>query len=265
MKIPDDCLKGKTALVTGAGSGIGRATAKLLSHAGAKVALIGRTEDELFKVWQEMGAEGAGHLKFVADVTDEGALERAFSEISRQWDGLQIVVANAGINGTWAPLADIKLSEWNETVETNLTGTFLTVRGAYPLLKKTGGSIVIVSSVNGNRIFSNCGATAYSCSKAGQSAFAKMTALEFAKDRIRVNVICPGSIETEIDDSTDKRNLEAFCQEAEYPHGEIPLTGGCPGTAGQVAQLIWFLGSDASNHISGSEIYIDGAQSVLKG
>lgn len=84
MKIPDDCLKGKTALVTGAGSGIGRATAKLLSHAGAKVALIGRTEDELFKVWQEMGAEGAGHLKFVADVTDEGALERAFSEISRR-------------------------------------------------------------------------------------------------------------------------------------------------------------------------------------
>jgi NAD(P)-dependent dehydrogenase (short-subunit alcohol dehydrogenase family) len=265
MKIAADTLKGKNALVTGAGSGIGRAAAKLLGYAGAKVALLGRTEDELLKVWQEMGGAEAGHLMFVADVADEETMKQVFSGISEVWDGLQIVVASAGINGTWAPLAEITLEEWNETLKINLTGTFLTVRGAYNLLKKRGGSVVVISSVNGNRMFSNTGATAYSCSKAGQTAFAKMTALEFAKDHIRVNVICPGSIETDIDDSTDERGLDAIRPAAAYPDGEVPLTGGGPGTAGQVAQLVWFLATDASNHISGSEIYIDGTQSLLKG
>ncbi|MBX3739924.1 MAG: SDR family oxidoreductase [Akkermansiaceae bacterium] len=258
-------MKGKTALVTGAGSGIGRAAAKLLAHAGAKVAVLARSEDELLKVWSEMGGAEAGHLMYVADVSDEEAMKHVFSGIAGVWDGLQVVVANAGINGTWAPLTEISLKEWNETLAINLTGTFLTVRGAHPLLKKRGGSVVVVSSVNGNRMFSNTGATAYSCSKAAQTAFAKMTALEFAKDHIRVNVICPGSIETDIDDSTDERGLDAIRQAAEYPDGEVPLTGGGPGTAGQVAQLVWFLVSDASNHISGTEIYIDGAQSLLKG
>jgi len=265
MKVAGDTLKGKTALVTGAGSGIGRAVAKLLAYAGAKVALLARTEDEVRKVWDEMGGAGAGHLVFIADVSDETAMKRVFEDISVAWDGLQIVVANAGINGTWAPLSQISLEEWNETLGVNLTGTFLTVRGAYPLLHKRGGSVVIVSSVNGNRMFSNTGATAYSCSKAAQTAFAKMTALEFAKDHIRVNVICPGSIETNIDDSTDQRGLDSIRTAAEYPDGEVPLTGGGPGTAGQVAQLVWFLVSDASNHISGTEIYIDGTQSLLRG
>ncbi|RYD35905.1 MAG: SDR family oxidoreductase, partial [Verrucomicrobiaceae bacterium] len=207
MKVAADTLKGKTALVTGAGSGIGRAAAKLLAHAGAKVALLARTEDELRKVWLEMGGAEAGHLMYVADVADEDSMNHVFSGIAAVWDGLEIVVANAGINGTWAPLAEISLEEWNQTLGVNLTGTFLTVRGAYPLMKKQGGSVVIVSSVNGNRMFSNSGATAYACSKAAQTAFAKMTALEFAKDHIRVNVICPGSIETNIDDSTDAHGL----------------------------------------------------------
>jgi NAD(P)-dependent dehydrogenase (short-subunit alcohol dehydrogenase family) len=114
-------------------------------------------------------------------------------------------------------------------------------------------------------MFSNTGATAYSCSKAAQVAFMKMTALEFAKDRIRVNAVCPGSIETSIDDSTNARDLESVRPHVDFPEGEVPLTHGAPGTAGQVAQLIWFLASDASNHISGTEVYIDGAQSVLKG
>lgn len=265
MKVAADTLKGKTALVTGAGSGIGRAASKLLAHAGAKVALVGRTEDELRKVWSDMGGEEAGHLMFTGDVTDEAGMTRIFDHLREKWGSLQIVVANAGINGTWAPLGDITLDEWNETLRINLTGTFLTVKGAHPLLREHGGSVVIVSSVNGNRMFSNTGATAYSCSKAAQTAFAKMTALEFAKDHIRVNVICPGSILTSIDDSTDGRGLDTIRPAVEYPEGEVPLTGGGPGTAGQVAQLIWFLVSDASNHISGSEIYIDGAQSLLKG
>ena len=265
MKVAKDTLKGKTALVTGAGSGIGRATAKLLAFAGAKVALVGRTESELARVMHDVGGEAEGHLMLLADVSSEDEMKQAFSEVERSWGRLDIVVANAGINGVWAPLQEISLEEWNTTLTVNLTGTFLTVRGAFPLLKKQGGSVIIVSSVNGNRMFSNTGATAYSCSKAAQVAFAKMTALEFAKDHIRVNVICPGSIETQIDESTDSRDLESIRPHMELPDGEVPLRGGAPGTAGQVAQLVWFLASDVSNHISGTEVYIDGAQSLLRG
>ncbi len=265
MKIAKDTLKGKTALVTGAGSGIGRASAKLLAFAGAQVAILGRTADELDRVFHEMGGEAAGHLQILADVSKEADIRAAISEISSTLGHLDIVVANAGINGVWAPLDEISVNEWNDTMDVNLTGTFLTVRGALPLLKKKGGSVVIVSSVNGNRMFSNSGATAYSCSKAAQVAFTKMTALELAKDRIRVNVICPGSIETQIDDSTNSRDLDSIRPNVEYRDGEVPLTKGSPGTSGQVAQLVWFLASDASNHISGTEIYIDGAQSLLKG
>lgn len=265
MKIAVDTLKGKFALVTGAGSGIGRAAAKLLAHSGAKVALLGRTEDELEKVMSDIGGEDAGHLLLLADISRESEMRSAFEEIGRRWGRLDTLVAAAGINGVWAPLEEISLEEWETTMAVNLTGTFLTLKGALPFLKKQGGSVVVVSSVNGNRMFSNSGATAYSASKAAQVAFVKMTALELAKDHIRVNAICPGSIETEIDDSTEERDLDSIRPAVDYPDGEVPLTGGNPGTAGQVAQLVWFLVSDASNHISGSEIYIDGAQSLLKG
>jgi NAD(P)-dependent dehydrogenase (short-subunit alcohol dehydrogenase family) len=147
----------------------------------------------------------------------------------------------------------------------NLKGTFLTVKYAVPYLKKQGGSVIITSSVNGTRIFSNTGATAYSCSKAAQVAFTKMVALELAKDRVRVNVICPGGIETDIGENTEPRDLEHVKEPVEYPEGKIALTDGKPGTPEQVAQLVLFLASDASNHITGTEIWIDGAESLLQG
>jgi NAD(P)-dependent dehydrogenase (short-subunit alcohol dehydrogenase family) len=139
------------------------------------------------------------------------------------------------------------------------------VKYAVPHLKKQGGSVIITSSVNGTRIFSNTGATAYSCSKAAQVAFAKMVALELAKHKVRVNVICPGAIESEISDNTTKRNIEREKEPVEFPAGHIPLTGGQPGKAEQVAQLVLFLASDESSHISGTELWIDGTESLLKG
>jgi NAD(P)-dependent dehydrogenase (short-subunit alcohol dehydrogenase family) len=125
--------------------------------------------------------------------------------------------------------------------------------------------VIVTASVNGTRIFSNTGATAYSCSKAGQVAFTKMTALELAPDKVRVNVICPGAITTQIDENTEKRDLEEVRIPVKYPEGSQPLTGGTPGTAEQVAQLVLFLASDASSHITGTEVWIDGAESLLRG
>jgi len=258
-------LDGKTAVVTGGGSGIGRATALRMAKAGAKVALIGQTTDEIFKVLSEMGGEGAGHFAVQADVGNEIEMIAAYESIARHWDRVDIVVANAGINGVWAPLDQIEVDEWDLTLGTNLRGTFLTVKLALPLLKVRGGSVIVVSSINGTRVFSNSGATAYSCSKAAQVAFTKMIALELAKDHIRVNVVCPGAIRTKIEDSTERREIEDLHLPVVFPEGDIPLTGGEPGSADQVAQLIAFLASDAAGHITGTEIFIEGGQSLLQG
>ena len=92
-----------------------------------------------------------------------------------------------------------------------------------------------------------------------------MTALELARHHIRVNAICPGAIETNIEDSTFERDLSSIRYPITYGEGAVPLTKGVPGTAGQVAQLIWFLATDASNHITGTEVFIEGAQSLLQG
>lgn len=258
-------LKGKVALITGAGSGLGKAAAELLAASGAQVGALGRTRDEVARVAEGIAAKGGEAIPLEADVSDHGQVARAIDTLVEHYGRLDIVFANAGVNGVWAPLEELAPEEWTKTLAVNLTGTFLTVKYATPHLKRQGGSIIITSSVNGTRMFSNTGASAYATSKAGQVAFAKMIALELAQARVRVNVICPGAIETSIDENTEQRNLEAVREPVEFPEGKIPLTDGEPGSSEQVAQLVLFLASDASSHISGTEIFIDGAQSLLQG
>lgn len=257
-------LAGRVALITGAGSGIGKAAALLLAKEGAKIAALGRTEDELQDTVAKIQANGGEAIPVDADISQPDEMQQAVQKVINQWGRLDVVFANAGINGVWAPIEELAPEEWNKTIQVNLTGTFLTVKYAVPYLKKQGGSVIITSSVNGTRIFSNTGATAYSCTKAAQVAFTKMVALELAKHRIRVNVICPGAIATNINESTEQRDLEEIREPVEFPEGHIPLTDGKPGSAEQVAQLVLFLASDASNHISGTEVWIDGAESLLK-
>jgi NAD(P)-dependent dehydrogenase (short-subunit alcohol dehydrogenase family) len=258
-------LEGKVALVTGAGSGIGKAAALRLAREGARVGLLGRTEDELRETADEIRNGGGESLVLVADVSIPDEMESAVRKLGEAWGRIDMVFANAGINGVWAPIEELSPEEWDRTIRINLKGTFLTVKYAAPFLKRRGGAVVITASVNGTRIFSNTGASAYSSSKAGQVAFAKMMALELAADRVRVNVICPGAIDTEIQDNTEERDLEEVKEPVEYPEGKIPLTDGKPGRAEQVADLVLFLMSDASGHVSGTEVWIDGAQSLLVG
>jgi len=251
--------------VTGAGSGIGAAAAERLARAGARVAALGRTADELQKVVDRIKGAGGDARVVLADVADAGQVRRAVEDTVAAWGRLDVVFANAGINGVWAPLEELDPEEWDRTLAINLRGTFLTVKYAVPHLKRRGGAVVITSSVNGTRIFSNTGASAYATSKAGQVAFCKMAALELAKHRVRVNVICPGAIETEIEENTEKRDVEREKEPVEFPAGKIPLTDGKPGTAAQVAELVLFLASDASSHITGTEMWIDGGESLLVG
>ncbi len=256
-------LEGKVVLVTGATAGIGEASAKLFAQQGAKVAVLGRDKEKTAKVVEEIGENA---FAVIADLGSPGEMKKAFDDTVAHFGKLNAVFANAGTNGTWAPIEELTPEEWDKTQQTNLRGTFLSVKYAIPHLKASGGGAIVVNaSVNGTRIFSNAGASAYSSSKAGQVAFAKMAALELADSRIRVNVLCPGAITTEIETKMETRDLDSIKEPVEFPEGEIPLTDGKPGTAEQVALLAQFLLSDASSHISGTEIWIDGAQSLLQG
>jgi NAD(P)-dependent dehydrogenase (short-subunit alcohol dehydrogenase family) len=256
-------LKDTIALVTGAGSGIGAAAALELARNGADVIVVSRTAEEVEAVAARIEALGRKSMAVAADVADERQMSRLFQRIQRRFGRLDFVLANAGINGVWAPIEELKPAEWDETIRINLRGTYLTAHHAVPLMKKAGGSIAITSSINGTRTFTTAGASAYSSTKAGQLALGQMLALELARYKIRVNVICPGAIGTEIGDNTRKRSTAKAKVPAKFARGTVPLTGGKAGTAQDVAKLAVFLASDRSKHISGTPIWIDGAQSLL--
>ncbi|MFF2321830.1 SDR family oxidoreductase [Agrobacterium sp. NPDC058088] len=255
----------KVALVTGAGSGIGRATALHLSAAGFSVGLLGRTETELNDVSSQIGSGSGASKVLVADVADEAAMRRAVAALVEEFGRLDVVVANAGVNGVWAPIDELEPSDWDDTIRINLRGTYLTIHASVPHLKAAGGgSIIIVSSINGTRTFTSPGATAYSVTKAGQLAMAQQLALELGRHRIRVNAVCPGEIETAINENTDIHGREKTEVPVHFPAGDIPVTGGVAGMSEDVAELIGFLASDASRHITGTPVWIDGGQGLLR-
>ncbi|WP_269542458.1 SDR family oxidoreductase [Cerasicoccus fimbriatus] len=257
-------LKGRVALVTGGGEGIGRASALALAKAGAKVGVLGRTMENIQKTADEIQDAGGEALPVLADITEADKMQAAMDELVEAYGRLDIVFANAGINGLWAPIEEMSPEDFAKTININVNGTFHTLKFAYPYMKENGGSMIVTASINGTRVFSNTGATAYSASKAAQAAMVKMLALEFASERIRVNVICPGAIESSIDDNTSHGSHDAG-EPVEYPEGQVPLTDGKSGSAEDVAKLVLYLSSDDSRHVTGTEIFIDGAQSLLIG
>jgi NAD(P)-dependent dehydrogenase (short-subunit alcohol dehydrogenase family) len=255
----------KVALVTGAGSGIGRATAIRLARAGATVGLLGHTKADLAEVADEIAQSGGVGLPLLADVADVNDMSEAVTTLIEHTGALQLVFANAGINGVWAPIDELKPEEWDRTIAVNLRGTYLTLHSTVPHLKRAGGgSIVLNASINGTRTFSNTGATAYAATKAAMLAMGKMLALELAPARVRVNVICPGSVATEIEDNTERRDLEHVRPSIEFPEGQIPLTTGKPEPE-HVSELVLFLMSERARHITGTPVWIDAGQSLMLG
>ena len=260
-----ESMRGKVAFITGGAKGIGKAAAVKFARHGVRVAIMSRTQEDVERAVKEIRSSGGDALAVPGDVSNEVDVQSAVEKIIATWGRLDIVFANAGVNGVWAPIDELSPDEWRQTIDVNLTGTFFTVKYAAPYLKANGGSVIVTSSVNGTRMFSNTGASAYASSKAAQVAFAQMMAVELAPDGIRVNVICPGAIETDIEENTERRDLEHVQYPVKFPEGKIPLTHGEPGTAEQVADLVLFLSSDASSLIAGTPIWIDGTQSLFQG
>ena len=258
-------LAGKVAIITGAASGIGRAAAIKLARSGAKIGLIDLKEENAKSVGEEIKANGGEAIISDTDISKSEEIKASIEEVVGKWGQIDFVFANAGINGRVAPIEDLTPSDWDQTLDINLKGTFLTVKYVIPYMKQNGGSIVITSSINGNRTFTGFGMSAYSASKAAQMAFGKMAALELAAYGIRVNIICPGAITTNIGENTfkDESNLEKIRIPIKYPKGGQPLEHGA-GTPEQVADLVHFLTTVESSHITGTELYIDGAESLLR-
>jgi NAD(P)-dependent dehydrogenase (short-subunit alcohol dehydrogenase family) len=259
-------LDGKVAFITGGASGIGKGAAIRFAQEGALVCIADMQSDEGEKARAEIEKAGGGReaLFVICDVSDPEAVRGAVEQTVGKFGRLDVVFANAGINGVWTPIEELLPNEWRKTIETNLTGTYLTVHYAIPHLKAAGGgSVIITSSVNGNRTFSTAGASAYSTSKAGQVAFMKMAALELGRYQIRVNAVCPGAIHTNIDDRTYRRHTEEIEVKVEMPEGKPGVNQG-QGDPEDVADTCLFLASNQSRHVSGVELYVDGGASLLK-
>ena len=232
-------LEGKVAIVTGAASGIGKATVELFQSEGATV----------------IGADLSDGAEVRTDAGSEEAVRRLFEDCAARHGGLDIVFANAGISGGFATIAEQSADDWAEILRVNLIGPFLAIKYAAPLMKGRAGSIICTASVAGLR--SGAGGAAYSASKAGVINLVQTAAQQLSGSGIRVNAICPGLIETGmtkvIYDKARERGQEARI-------GELnPLNRG--GEAEEIARVALFLASDESSYINGTALVVDGGLS----
>jgi NAD(P)-dependent dehydrogenase (short-subunit alcohol dehydrogenase family) len=242
-------LLDKTALITGGNSGIGLATARLFVNEGAHVAITGRDKTTLDAVAEELGDK---LLAFQADVLDTKAREVVFETIKEEFGHLDIVFANAGIGRTGS-IAETSEELFDEVLRINLTGAFLTVKSALPLLRR-GSSIILNGSIAEFHGFPP-GAGSYAASKGGMHSMSRSMASELSPLGIRINVVAPGPIKTSI---VDRASLPAERVAAIVKKLESTVPLGRFGEPEEVAKVVLFLASDDSSFVHASEIVVDG-------
>jgi NAD(P)-dependent dehydrogenase (short-subunit alcohol dehydrogenase family) len=254
-----DRLKDKVALVTGAASGIGRATAVLLAREGARVVAtdISSAGEE---VARELRAEGGQALFVAHDVTDEVAWHAVMSRTLESHGRLDVLVNNAGIS-TSRPVTELSLAEWREQLAVNLDGVFLGIKYAVRTMRAggRGGSIINVASVSG--LVGSPGTAAYSASKGGVRMLSKAVAMECAGDRIRVNAVFPGGVRTPIWQNADWWKgfvAKVGSEEEAWKQLDASAPLGRMGEPEEIAEAILYLASDASSYVTGTELVVDG-------
>lgn len=251
-------LTGKVAFITGAGSGIGAATARVMCAAGAKVMLAGIPAEACVARAEELRAQGLDAASVECDVTDEPGVERALAETLAKYGQLDIVVANAGIqrHQTDKDVFAMSEDEWDRTQDVNLRGVFRTCKHALArmLEQDSGGAFVIVSSITALTGMSPN--VSYSTTKAALLAFNRHLAVHYARHGIRSNAVCPGALAQtpDWDQHPDPEGRQA-AMEANIPLERL-------GTADDIAPTIAFLASDASAYTTGGVFVVDGGLTV---
>lgn len=243
MKLDD-----KVVLITGGSRGIGKAISQLFVTEGAHVVITSKNFKKLQQTAKEIGCS----FFVVADIKKEKDVKNVINKTIKKFGRIDILVNNAGILPKMKPLHKINEKEWNEIIDVNLTGQFRFTKAVIPYMKKTGGSIINISSDAGLKAFENFYADAYVASKAAMIVLTKSWALEYATDNIRVNCVCASVVDTDMTrsfwlDTKMKRKTTS----AEHPLGRI-------GTGQDIAKAVLYFASDDSSWTTGAILPVDG-------
>ncbi len=251
-------LEGKVAIVTGAASGIGRASAILFAREGARTVIVDQKAEALNDTAKAMAQYGSDVQTVAADTSNEDDVKAYIDRAVTSFGGLDVVYANAGISGGLVPppLLEQTAENWLRVLQVNLVGTFLAIKHAAPhMIAKGRGSIILTASVAGLR--ANAGGAPYSASKAGVVSLAQTAANSLLSTGVRVNAICPGLIETGMTRELFERARERGTQDK---IGQLnPLQR--PGRPEEIAAMALFLASDESSYVNGMAFPVDGGLS----
>lgn len=244
-------LKGKVAIVTGSSRGIGFAIAELFSKKGAKVVITSQNKENVKNAQSKI----KNSIGITADVKNTIDVKKVIKKTIKEFGKLDILVNNAGIFPRIRRLHEIPEEEWNKVIDTNLTGVFRFTKEAIPHMLDRGGVIINVSSDAALRAYPSFNADAYSASKAAINLLTKTWALQYAKEKIRVNAVCPGVVETDMTAPFLKTKQDRDFVNNDHPIGRI-------GTPQEVAKAVAFLASSDSSWTTGAILVIDGGESL---
>jgi NAD(P)-dependent dehydrogenase (short-subunit alcohol dehydrogenase family) len=252
----------RCAIVTGAATGIGRATAHALARDGYAVTLVGRRAEPLEQLADELRQSGADAIAAPADVTSAEQVAAAIGTAVERFGGIDVLVNNAGV-GDSAAILDESIERWEETLRINLTGAFLTTQLALPHVIERRGAIVNVASING--VLAGPGWTSYCVSKAGLIMLAKCVANDYGRKGVRANAVCPGWVRTPMGDHDmdELGRAHGIDREGAYAlaHRQHPL--GRPAEPEEVADVIAFLASSRAAYVTGAAVMVDGGTTAV--
>jgi NAD(P)-dependent dehydrogenase (short-subunit alcohol dehydrogenase family) len=248
-------LKNKIAIIAGASSGIGYATAKLFAQEGAHVVVGARRRPELEALVAEIKAAGGDAIALAGDVTDEGYATALVQAAIDHFGGLDIAFNNAGVINPIGPTTEIALSDWRRTLDVNLTSAFLAAKHQIPAMQRRGGGSLIFTSTFVGYTVGFPGVATYAASKSGLIGLTQALAVEFALQNIRVNAILPGGTDTAMyREMNNTPEAQSFIMSL-YPGRRLA-------TAEEIAKSVLYLASDASSFTTGSALLVDGGVSI---